>query len=102
MKIKSINILSIAFVFTLFACSSNADGSNEEIVPEETVSEEAESMKSETDDVLHYSVPTPNELFAVVKNANSEYNKDVLNSVENTSNYNSKSAQALNFWSLCC
>ena len=97
MKIKSINILSIAFVFTLFACSTNEGESTEETVAEVSEAEVAESVKSEVDDVLHYSVPTPNELFAVVKNANAEYNKDILNNVENTANYNSKSAQALNF-----
>jgi hypothetical protein len=96
MKIKTFKILNIAFVFTLFACSSPQ---TEKVAEAEVASQEAEVAESEiiADDDVFYQVPTPNELFAVLKNADTPYNKDILNDVSNLENYTTKGMKGLNF-----
>jgi hypothetical protein len=96
MKIKTFKILNIAFVFTLFACSSPQ---TEKVAEAEVASQEAEVTESEiiADDDVFYQVPTPNELFAVLKNADTPYNKDILNDVSNLENYTTKGMKGLNF-----
>ncbi|MDG2226516.1 MAG: hypothetical protein P8L20_02170 [Flavobacteriales bacterium] len=46
---------------------------------------------------MAYSVPTPNELFAVIKETGVLYDGTILNSTENIEKYSSKKIQALNF-----
>jgi hypothetical protein len=96
MKIKTFKILNIAFVFSLFACSSPQ---TEKVAEAEVASQEAEVTESEiiADDDVFYQVPTPNELFAVLKNADTPYNKDILNDVSNLENYTTKGMKGLNF-----
>jgi hypothetical protein len=96
MKIKTFKILNIAFVFTLFACSSPQ---TEKVAEAEVASQETEVTESEiiADDDVFYQVPTPNELFAVLKNADTPYNKDILNDVSNLENYTTKGMKGLNF-----
>jgi hypothetical protein len=96
MKIKTFKILNIAFVFSLFACSSPQ---TEKVAEAEVASQETEVTESEiiADDDVFYQVPTPNELFAVLKNADTPYNKDILNDVSNLENYTTKGMKGLNF-----
>jgi hypothetical protein len=96
MKIKTFKILNIAFVFTLFACSSPQ---TEKVAEAEVASQETEVTESEiiADDDVFYQVPTPNELFAVLKNVDIPYNKDILNDVSNLENYTTKGMKGLNF-----
>jgi len=79
----------------LASCSSNT----EEAVVDEEVSEitQEESIEETAADNLFYQVPTPNELFAVLKNSNVEYNRENLSDVSNASNYLTKASKALNF-----
>ena len=42
-------------------------------------------------------MPTPNELFAVLKNNDAPFNKEILNDVSNTEKYLTKFSKALNF-----
>ena len=42
-------------------------------------------------------MPTPNELFAVLKNSDAPFNKEILNDVSNSGNYLTKFSKALNF-----
>lgn len=96
MKNKTFKILNVAFVFTLFACSSPE---TEKVVESEVETQETEIVESDilpNDDVF-YQVPTPNELFAVLKNADTPYNKDILNDVTNLENYTTKGIKGLNF-----
>ena len=96
MKIKSFRILNVAFVLTLFACSSPQTENKSDSDP---VIEEPSAVIEEpaADNGVFYQVPTPNELFAVLKNSNTAYNKDILNSIDNIGNYTSKGMKALNF-----
>lgn len=49
------------------------------------------------DEDMAYSVPTPNELFAVIKESGVLYDGSILNSPDNREKYSSKKNQALNF-----
>ncbi len=45
---------------------------------------------------IFYSLPSPLETAMLIKNAGATYNEDILNSVENTSNYTTNKSMALN------
>ncbi len=82
-------------VGTFFSCeSSNSESSTDEVVVEIE-----ENIVSETivDDGISYQVPTPNELFAVLKYADIKYDNTVVNDIANVNSYSTKSAKALNF-----
>ena len=51
---------------------------------------------TKTDDIV-YMVPTPNELFSIIKEINISYDNQVLNSPDNIDNYTNKKVQSLNF-----
>lgn len=61
----------------------------------ETIQEEPDNESAA--DNLFYQVPTPNELFAVLKNSGVAYNRENLSDVSNASNYLTKASKALNF-----
>ncbi len=71
----------------------------EEISPEtkEVSSITETETETETEKVIAYSVPTPNELFAVIKETGVLYDGSILNSPDNSEKYSSKKMQALNF-----
>tara|TARA_B100001287_G_scaffold49581_1_gene38623 strand:- start:6936 stop:7847 length:912 start_codon:yes stop_codon:yes gene_type:complete len=96
MKIKNFKILSIAFIFSIISCSSPKSEGDTNIDEMETEVEITDDVSEETSDVF-YQVPTPNELFAVLKNANAPYNKDILNDIDNLKNYTTKGIKGLNF-----
>jgi hypothetical protein len=82
-------------VGTFFSCES----SNSESVTDEAVAEIEDNIVTETtvDDGISYQVPTPNELFAVLKYADIKYDNTVVNDIANVNSYSTKSAKALNF-----
>ena len=88
-------------LITFFALSiSSCSNSNESEVSDtdEVVNQAVED--STTDDVdnhMFYQVPTPNELFAVLKNAEVSYNRENLNDISNVNKYETKASKALNF-----
>ena len=88
-------------LITFFALSiSSCSNSNESEVSDsdEVVTQAVED--STTDDVdnhMFYQVPTPNELFAVLKNAEVSYNRENLNDISNVNKYETKASKALNF-----
>ena len=89
-------LLITFFAFNIASCSN----SNESEVSDsdEVVTQAVED--STTDDVdnhMFYQVPTPNELFAVLKNAEVSYNRENLNDISNVNKYETKSSKALNF-----
>jgi len=94
MKSLFINLTLIAFLFGFSSCASSSDENNSketvEVVDEELVEES-------TNDNMFYQVPTPNELFAVLKNSDAPFNKEILNDVSNSGNYLTKYSKALNF-----
>ena len=94
MKSLFIKISLISFLFGFSSCASSSDENNSketvEVVDEELVEES-------TNDNMFYQVPTPNELFAVLKNSDAPFNKEILNDVSNSGNYLTKYSKALNF-----
>jgi len=94
MKSLFINLTLIAFLFGFSSCASSSDENNSketvEVVDEKLVEESA-------NDNMFYQVPTPNELFAVLKNSDAPFNKEILNDVSNSGNYLTKYSKALNF-----
>jgi hypothetical protein len=50
-----------------------------------------------TDNNMYYSVPTPNELFNVLKTLNMPFNASLMNDPANLENYTESMSQALNF-----
>ena len=88
-------LFTLTIALILASCSSNT----EEAVVNEEVSEisQEESNDETAADNLFYQVPTPNELFAVLKNSNVAYNRENLSDVSNSSNYLTKASKALNF-----
>ena len=88
-------LFTITIALILASCSSNT----EEAVVNEAASEsiQEESNNETASDNLFYQVPTPNELFAVLKNSNVAYNRENLSDVSNASNYLTKASKALNF-----
>ena len=94
MKSLFTNLFLISFAFGVSSCSSNTDENNSQ-EPVEVVTEEL--VEETTNDNVFYQMPTPNELFAVLKNNDAPFNKEILNDVSNTENYLTKSSKALNF-----
>ena len=94
MKSLFINLTLIAFLFGFSSCASSSDENNSketvEVVDEKLVEES-------TNDNMFYQVPTPNELFAVLKNSDAPFNKEIFNDVSNSGNYLTKYSKALNF-----
>jgi hypothetical protein len=97
MKILYTHFLITIFAFSITSCSN----SNEAEVPaasEEVVGQIQEEPTSEVvEDHMFYQVPTPNELFAVLKNAEVAYNRENLNDISNVNKYETKASKALNF-----
>ena len=98
MKILFTNLLTLTIALGLSSCSSSSD----ENLPENTSQEVTEELEEETtNDNVFYQVPTPNELFAVLKNTNAPFNKEILNDVSNSGKYFTKFSKALNFGVYC-
>ena len=94
MKFNFFNLLSITLFSFIVSCvgSESTDVQVEESVPEV----EVEVSEDPIDDIF-YQVPSPNDLFNVLKDADISYNKDILNDLNVVETLNSKKAKALNF-----
>ena len=84
----------MSLAFGVSSCSSSSD----EAKPQEAVEVVTEELVEEViNDNVFYQMPTPNELFAVLKNSDAPFNKEILNDVSNSGNYLTKFSKALNF-----
>lgn len=98
MKILFTNLIILLFVLGLSSCST----SSEEDKSQESVQLALKEVEEEPiDDNVFYQVPTPNELFAVLKNSNAPFNKEILNDPSNLENYLTKFSKSLNFGVYC-
>ena len=88
-------LFTITIALILASCSSNTEEAVVNEPPSESIQEESNNETAA--DNLFYQVPTPNELFAVLKNSNVAYNRENLSDVSNASNYLTKASKALNF-----
>ena len=97
MKILYTHFLITIFAFSITSCS-NSNESEVSAASEEVVGQiEEEPTPEVVEDHMFYQVPTPNELFAVLKNAEVAYNRENLNDISNVNKYETKASKALNF-----
>ena len=96
MKIRFLKLSSIAAISFLAVSCANAD-SNQAIVEEEVVEEVINEVSEDPIDDIFYQVPSPNDLFNVLKDADISYNKDILNDLSLVETFNTKKSKALNF-----
>ena len=94
MKSLFTNLFLMSLAFGVSSCSSSSDEVNSQEAVEVVTEELA---KEATNDNVFYQMPTPNELFAVLKNSDAPFNKEILNDVSNSGNYLTKFSKALNF-----
>ena len=92
------NVIALVGVVIGFSsCGEEVIPEKEEIAIEVNVEDTVLLDMPELDPDMAYSVPTPNELFAVIKETGVLYDGTILNSPENIEKYSSKKIQALNF-----
>ena len=94
MKFNFINLIIIILFSFLVSCA----GSESKVVEEEDSDPvlEVEVSEDSMDDVF-YQVPSPNDLFNVLKDVDITYNKEILNDLNKIETLNSKKAKSLNF-----
>ena len=95
MKIRFLKLSSIAAI-SILAVSVQMD-SDQAIVEEEVVEEVVNEVSEDPIDEIFYQVPSPNDLFNVLKDADISYNKDILNDLSLVETFNTKKSKALNF-----
>ncbi len=95
MPIKLTAILIIAVSMAGCGSEKRKSGSDELSLSESEINagilEDVNSAKQ-----IFYSLPSPLETAMLIKNAGASYNEDLLNSVDNTSNYTTNKSMALN------
>lgn len=105
MKKKKLNKLALIMLGgTLIVTSCTEEGTTPKVKEtkevETTVTEESTGIDVNSLDLnpdMEYKVPTPNELFEVLKEANIQFDASVLNNIDNLSKYDNQKSQALNF-----
>lgn len=95
-------ILSHAFIgassILLLSCGGDNDGNElTNINVTDTVEAEMDTTGMSSDIVMEYSVPTPNELFEIVKAQGGEKQMNLVNPLENSENYVDQKSKAVNF-----
>ena len=94
MKFNFFNLLIITLFSFLVSC---AGSESSDVQVEESVLEVEVEVSEDPIDDIFYQVPSPNDLFNVLKDADISYNKDILNDLNVVETLNSKKAKALNF-----
>ncbi len=90
-------IALVGLVIGFSSCGEEVSPEGVKVVTELNVEDTTLLDMPELDKDMAYSVPTPNELFAVIKETGVLYDGTILNSAENSEKYSSKKIQALNF-----
>ena len=79
MKFNFFNLLSITLFSFLVSC---AGSESTDVLAEESVPEVEVEVSEDPIDDIFYQVPSPNDLFNVLKDADISYNKDILNDLK--------------------
>lgn len=77
-------------VSLLTSCSDDSKSTDEVVEVVEEVVEEEENKS-------YYQIPSPDEMFAFIKESGLKYNSASLNPIQNATSYNDPKSQALNF-----
>ncbi len=80
----------------LFSCGSDLDADVDVDIDATDSTETVEIINTDADQI-EYSVPTPNELFDIIKDAGGELNIELVNSLDNEESYIDNKSKALNF-----
>lgn len=97
-RLIPVNLTAILLIVILFSgCRSNKQKSGSD----EITLDETELESSLLDDIssakkIFYSLPSPLETALLIKSAGANYDEELLNPVENTSNYTTNKSMALN------
>ncbi len=93
--LKPIAILSI-LATTVVGCGGEGTEKKTDVTPEaDSTAVEDQMFGMDVMSSNNYQVPSPNELFLIIKNSELEYKEGIVTS--GAANYNSSKAQALNF-----
>jgi len=90
-------LLGLVIGFSSCGEETKPEDNKDKVVVEEDVEDTLVLDIPELDPDMAYSVPTPNELFAIIKETGVAYDGSVLNSPDNREKYSTKKIQALNF-----
>jgi len=96
---KKTTLTSFLILLGLFSinCSSEGKRSDKVEVDINTLSQDSTTINGiKAAKQIFYSLPSPLETAMILKRAGAKYNEDILNSVENTSRYNTNKSMALN------
>ncbi len=83
-------LISTLTIVTSSCGDTSTNNTDDEIVNQDIVI-------AETFNQVSYQVPTPNELFSIIKDVNISFDAGVLNNPSNLEKYTTKKTQALNF-----
>lgn len=89
-----VSLVGASFAFLVAGCSGSSDESDIQNV---TVDSTDLVTADTTLPVVDYSVPTPNELFEIIKLQGGKQQMNLVNSLENSENYVDVKSKALNF-----
>ena len=96
-------LVSVVLCLIIFSCNNNTKETNE---IENTDLDTSQVVNDVLDDIntnlvldqnINYQVPTPNELFSIIKDLDVTFDASLLNSTENSDKYTTGLLQALNF-----
>ena len=94
MKFNFYNLLIFTLLSFFVSC---ADPGSTVVQEEDSVPEVEVEVSEDPIDEVFYQVPSPNDLFNVLKDFDITYNKNILNDLNNVETLNTKKAKALNF-----
>ena len=92
------NVITLMGLIAVFSsCGEKNEKGDKDDVPVEDAVDTSAIGDSDYDPEMEYSVPTPNELFTIIKETGVKFDPSVLNSTENREKYTTKKSKALNF-----
>jgi len=94
-------LITVVLCLVIFACNNankeTIDGDNNDELDTSQVINEEINTSIVIDQNINYQVPTPNELFSIIKDLEVTFDASLLNSTENNDKYTNSLLQALNF-----
>ena len=92
-------MLIFIFPVLIIGCGDGggtSGGEEFEVDPQDKENSEEQQTRVERTEQIFYAIPSPMETVSLLKKAGAEYNKDILNDIENVDNYTSSAKMALN------
>jgi hypothetical protein len=95
-KLISAGVLALFLAPFFYSCGSNETAGDTEKADTASIAPQEIKKISGKAQNIFYSIPSPIELAQLIHKAGAKYNKDLLNSIDNLSKYNSNNSKALN------